>query len=161
MKDGVFAMIEKLSWKEICKRYPEQWIGLTDVEWKDKTHGEVAAAVVSITGLDWESLGNLWAEKRDFSPMFTFPDIVFDKSLEKNYKRLTYEEIQEKYPSQWATLAQVEWEPNNNATIKSAIVLYHGRPMGELTFMQTIVEGHLWSEYTTSDDGSFMSLGML
>ena len=37
-------------------------------------------------------------------------------------ERLTWEEIQEKYPDQWVGLAEVEYEPDNDATIKSAIV---------------------------------------
>ena len=39
-------------------------------------------------------------------------------------ERMTWEEIQEKYPDQWVGLIDVEYEPNNDATIKTAVVKY-------------------------------------
>lgn len=40
---------ERMSWDEITKEYPEQWLGLTDVEWADDDHANIASAVVSYT----------------------------------------------------------------------------------------------------------------
>ena len=37
-------------------------------------------------------------------------------------ERMTWEEIQEKYPDQWVGLVDVEWYPDNKATVKSAVV---------------------------------------
>lgn len=51
-------------------------------------------------------------------------------------ERMTWEEIQEKYPDQWIGLSDVEYEPDNNATIKSAIVKFTDKTKDELTMMQ-------------------------
>ena len=153
-------MTEKLSWEEICKRYPEQWLGLTDVEWKDKKNWVVDSAIVSIIGETFNTLAKRFLKYENFEIMYTFPEIVFDNSLECNYERLTHNEIIEKYPSQWIGMTQVIRE-DDNVNIESAIVLYSDKTMKELTHMQMLTKGALWSEYTTPDDGSFMSLGML
>lgn len=65
-------------------------------------------------------------------------------------KRLTWEEIQKKYPDQWVGLVEVEYEPDNNASIKSAIVKYTDKPKGELT--QMMLNGEIISRYTTPDN---------
>ena len=66
-------------------------------------------------------------------------------------ERLTWEEIQEKYPDQWVGLAEVEYEPVNDATIKSAIVKYTDKSKNELTRMQIQTNGNLLGVYTTPD----------
>lgn len=38
------------------------------------------------------------------------------------HERLTWEEIQERYPDQWVGLVEVEYEPNNKASIRSAVI---------------------------------------
>ncbi|MDE6968965.1 MAG: hypothetical protein K2P69_04225 [Eubacterium sp.] len=66
-------------------------------------------------------------------------------------ERLTWEEIQERYPDQWVGLEEVEYEPDNDATIKSAIVKYTDRSKNELTRMQIQTKGNLLGIYTTPD----------
>ena len=34
----VIYMPKRMSWDEIKKAYPNQWVGLTDVEWKDTSN---------------------------------------------------------------------------------------------------------------------------
>lgn len=65
-------------------------------------------------------------------------------------KRLTWEEIQKKYPDQWVGLVEVEYEPDNNASIKSAVVKYIDKSKGELT--QMMLNGEIISRYTTPDN---------
>ena len=36
-------MEKRLTWEEIVKQYPEQWVGLMDVEWED---GDIKTAIV-------------------------------------------------------------------------------------------------------------------
>ncbi|NBH13300.1 hypothetical protein D3Z36_03680 [Lachnospiraceae bacterium] len=67
-------------------------------------------------------------------------------------ERLTWEQIQERYPDQWVGLAEVEYEPNNDATIKSAVVKYTDKSKNELTRMQIQTNGSLLSVYTTPDN---------
>lgn len=64
-------------------------------------------------------------------------------------ERLTWEEIQIKYPDQWVGLADVEYEPGNKASIKSAVVRYINKPKSELTRM--MLNGEIISRYTTPD----------
>jgi len=65
-------------------------------------------------------------------------------------ERLTWKEIQEKYPNQWVGLVDVEFEPDNDSTIKSAIVKYTNKPKNELTKLTIL--GEIISIYTTPDN---------
>ena len=67
-------------------------------------------------------------------------------------ERMTWEEIQEKYPDQWVGLSDVEYEPDNNATIKSAIVKFTDKTKDELTMMQVQTNGKILGRYTTPDN---------
>ena len=31
-------MDERMTWKEIVKKYPDQWVGLIDVDWKNESN---------------------------------------------------------------------------------------------------------------------------
>ncbi len=74
-------------------------------------------------------------------------------------ERMTWEQIQEKYPDQWIGMVDVEYEPDNGATIHSAIVRYVGLPKGELTRM--MLDGKCISRYTTPDNVFWLgALGM-
>ncbi len=66
-------------------------------------------------------------------------------------ERMTWEEIQEKYPDRWIGLADVEYEPGNDATIKTAVVKYTDRSKDELTMMQIQTHGKIIVRYTTPD----------
>lgn len=67
-------------------------------------------------------------------------------------ERLTWEEIQERYPDQWVGLIDVEYEPDNDATIQSAIVKYTDKNKNELTRMQIEFNGRVLARYTTPDN---------
>lgn len=67
-------------------------------------------------------------------------------------EKLTWEEIQEKYPDQWVGLTDVEYEPDNGATIKTAIVKYTDKSKNELTMMQVQTHGKILARYTTPDN---------
>lgn len=67
-------------------------------------------------------------------------------------ERLTWEQIQNKYPDQWVGLTEVEYEPDNDATIKSAVVKYTDKSKNELTRLQIQTSGNLLGIYTTPDN---------
>lgn len=67
-------------------------------------------------------------------------------------ERMTWKQIREKYPNQWVGLVDVEYEPDNDATIKSAIVKYTDKSKSELTRLQIETEGKTIGIYTTPDD---------
>ncbi len=50
------VMGKRLTWDEITQKYPEQWLGLTDVEWADSDHANILSATVSYTGLSADDL---------------------------------------------------------------------------------------------------------
>ena len=54
----------------------------------------------------------------------------------KMNERLTWEEISKKNPDQWVGFSDVEYEPDNSSTIKSAIVKYIGKSKKELTLLR-------------------------
>lgn len=44
-------MTKRMTWDEIAKAYPNQWVGLTDVEYKPDNYSTIKSAVVTYT--DW------------------------------------------------------------------------------------------------------------
>ena len=67
-------------------------------------------------------------------------------------KRMTWKEIQQMYPNQWVGLVDIEYEPDNDATIKTAVVKYTDKSKNELTKMQIQTNGELIGIYTTPDN---------
>lgn len=74
-------------------------------------------------------------------------------------KRMTWSEIVDKYPNQWVGLIDVEKEPDNYSTIKSAVVKYTGKTKNELTMEQIKTNGSMLARYTTPDN--IFQLGVL
>lgn len=74
-------------------------------------------------------------------------------------KRMTWSEIVDKYPDQWVGLIDVEKEPDNYSTIKSAVVKYTGKTKNELTMEQIKTNGSMLARYTTPDN--IFQLGVL
>jgi len=71
-------------------------------------------------------------------------------------ERMTWDEIQKKYPDQWVGLVDVEWCSDNSATVKTAIVKYIDKSKDELTMM--MLHGEVDARYTTPDN--LFQLGM-
>ena len=65
-------------------------------------------------------------------------------------KRMTWEEIVDKYPDQWVGLSQVEWD-GNAPNVQSAIVEYVGKSGGEALKRQIAGED-MYTTYTTPDN---------
>lgn len=63
-------------------------------------------------------------------------------------ERLTWDEIQEKYPDQWVGLVDIKWK--NDSNIESAIVKYIDKSKDELLMMQ--IKDEIFSCYTTPDN---------
>lgn len=59
-------------------------------------------------------------------------------------KRMTWDEIVEKYPDQWVGLTDVE---RDGASVLSAVVKYSDKTPNELLRMQ--IRGEIYSTYTT------------
>jgi len=67
--------------------------------------------------------------------------------MEEVNKRMTWEEIVEKYPDQWVGIAEAELD---GSTILSGVVRYTGMDRGELAMIQ-FTTGEIMSVYTSPD----------
>lgn len=65
-------------------------------------------------------------------------------------ERLTWEQIQEKYPDRWVGLVDVKYVNDDGVSVESAIVKYTDKSKGELTRMA--LKGEIVSRYTTPDN---------
>ena len=74
-----------------------------------------------------------------------------------NDGRMTWEEIQKKYPDQWIGLVDVKYHNDDGISIESGIVKYTDMPKGELT--RRMLAGEIVSRYTTPDNA--FQLGMV
>lgn len=45
---------DRLSWRQICALYPDQWVLLVDVEWTDDTCSSFRTALVGAVGINRE-----------------------------------------------------------------------------------------------------------
>lgn len=63
--------MERLLWKEIQKKYPDQWVGLSDVEWNGST---VVSANVKYTDKTRGELTRIQIKDDNLYSCYTEPD---------------------------------------------------------------------------------------
>lgn len=61
---------ERLTWEQICARYPMQWVVLVGTEWVDKWHAWVRSAIVAGHGDQAEA----WDQAEPYRARY--PEIV-------------------------------------------------------------------------------------
>lgn len=64
-------MNERLQWNEIQEKYPDQWVGLMDVEWDGST---VLSAVVKYTDRSRGELTRMQLNDNNLYSCYTHPD---------------------------------------------------------------------------------------
>lgn len=69
-------MGERLTWDEIVEKYPDRWVGLTDVEWKAPNNPNVVSAVVKYTDKDMNELLEMQFDDDNLYSIYTTPDHV-------------------------------------------------------------------------------------
>lgn len=74
---------------------------------------------------------------------------LFKKGRDVMPERLTWEEIQEKYPNQWVGLTDVSYKNNDGISVESAIVKYKDKSKSELT--ELVLDGEIISRHTNPD----------
>ncbi len=74
-------------------------------------------------------------------------------------ERMTWAQIQEKFPRQWVGLTDVEYEESNSSTIRSAVVAITDKSKSELTLEQIKSNGLIIARYT--DPNRLFQLGAL
>ena len=69
-----FGIEERLTWEEIMEKYPDQWVGLSDIEWEDTAN--IGTAVVKYVGLsEYELLKK--QDEEGIHCRYTTPDNIF------------------------------------------------------------------------------------
>ena len=66
-------MAKRMTWKEIRETYPDQWVGLTDVE---REGASVRSAVVKYTDKSGDELVGMQIKDRNLYSTYTTPDNV-------------------------------------------------------------------------------------
>ena len=74
-------------------------------------------------------------------------------------ERMTWSEIAKAYPNQWVGLTEVEYKPDNDATIQSAVVLYTDWSKDDLQMEQFNTDGKVLARYTNPN--KLFQLGVL
>ena len=63
---------QRLTWNEIAEKYPDQWIGLSDVDWEDGAN--IRSAVVKFTGKSSSELLEMQIRKGNIQTIYTTPE---------------------------------------------------------------------------------------
>ncbi|MDE7313717.1 MAG: hypothetical protein K2N87_19180 [Eubacterium sp.] len=71
-------MSERLTWKQIQEKYPDQWVGLVDIRWRNDSN--IDSAVVRYTDKSKEELLMMQINNEIFS-CYTTPDNVFQLGI--------------------------------------------------------------------------------
>ncbi len=73
-------MADRMTWEEIQKKYPDQWVGLVDVKYVDDDGISVESAVVKYTDKTKSDLTRL-ALKGEIISRYTTPDNIFQMGM--------------------------------------------------------------------------------
>lgn len=65
-------------------------------------------------------------------------------------ERLSWKDIQDRYPDQWVGLTEVKYVDDDGVSIESAVIQYTDKPKSELT--RLAIQGEIISRYTTPDN---------
>ena len=63
---------QRLTWNEIAEKYPDQWIGLSDIDWEDGAN--IRSAVVKFTGKSSSELFEMQIRTKDIQTIYTTPE---------------------------------------------------------------------------------------
>ena len=73
------------------------------------------------------------------------PVYVTERQSDFMEVRLTWEQIQKKYPNQWVGLTEVKYMDDDGISVESAVVKYTDKTKGELTRM--VLKGDCITSY--------------
>ncbi len=72
-------------------------------------------------------------------------------------ERMTWEQIQMKYPDQWVGLVDVRYQNDDGISVESAIVKYTNKKKSELT--RLVLKGEIIARHTNPE--GYIQLGMV
>jgi len=88
LRKEVLTMAKRMTWDEIARTYPDQWVGLSEVEWNG---GGVRSAIVKYTDKSADELIGMQIEDSgDLYSTYTTPDnvpFIFSKDPPPEYHR--------------------------------------------------------------------------
>ena len=73
-------MAKRMTWKEIQEQYPDQWVGLVEVEYVNNDGVSIETAVVKYTDKSKSELTRL-ALKGEIVSRYTTPDNIFQLGM--------------------------------------------------------------------------------
>ena len=79
-------MADRMTWEEIQKKYPDQWVGLVDVKYVDDDGISVESAVVKYTDKSKSDLTRL-ALKGEIIFRYTTPNNIFQMGMTVSKER--------------------------------------------------------------------------
>ena len=79
-------MAERLTRKQMADKYPNQWLGIRNIEYKGR---KIESAEVVYTQRTASELGLLSLKGEDVQPLFTTPDMVFQLGVAGGMNRGT------------------------------------------------------------------------
>lgn len=147
---------KRMTWNEIKEKYPNQWIGLTDVEYEHDNLSIISSAIPKYTDKTQEELWDLQIKTNGaLTVKYTTPENRYKleraHSDVRNISSMTWDEIQKKYPDQWVGLTGIKYTPDSGIAIESAIVVYAGKTKCELTGIHIETRGRITAWYTTPE----------
>lgn len=145
--------MQRMAWKDIREHYPNQWVGLKDVEW-DAKHCPITAEVVYTDKSLKEMISELLNKDTLIMPVHTDPEKYVDTLTGES---LSWKDIKEKYPDQWVGLKDVQYVANS-LDVKNATVVLVGLSMDELTVIQFGTCGNVYAACTAVDDDLFVGV---
>lgn len=74
-------MTERMTWREIKEKYPDQWVGLVDVEFEEDNKSTIKTAIVKYTDKTADELGMLAIKGEKIIPKHTNPDGDFQLGM--------------------------------------------------------------------------------
>jgi len=69
--------MERMTWSEIGTKYPDQWVGLTDVIYMDNDGISVESAIIKYTDKSKSELAMMAINGEDIIPAYTTPNLTF------------------------------------------------------------------------------------
>ena len=145
--------MQRMTWKEIQEHYPNQWVGLKNVDW-DAKHCPITAEVIYTDKPLDEMISELLNEDTLIMPVHTDPD-KYVASLTGEH--LLWEDIKKKYPDQWVGLKDVQYV-TNSLDVKKATVVFTDMSMDELTAIQFGTCRKIYAACTAVDDDLFVGV---
>ena len=73
LRKEVLTMAKRMTWDEIAKTYPDQWVGLSEVEWDKPEGANVVSAVVKYTDKTPDELYDMQIDGQDVITEYTTP----------------------------------------------------------------------------------------